>query len=44
VLHGSVAHCADRLVELRERYGINQIHLGDNIDAAAPVVAQLAGR
>ncbi len=44
VLHGSVTRCADRLIELRERYGINQIHLGDNIDAAAPIVAQLAGR
>jgi probable F420-dependent oxidoreductase len=44
VLHGSVDDCVERLVELRERYAINQLHLGGNLDAAAPIVARLAGR
>jgi probable F420-dependent oxidoreductase len=43
VLHGSVAECADKLVEVRERYGISYLHLGSNVDAAAPLVASLAG-
>jgi probable F420-dependent oxidoreductase len=42
-LHGSVAECAEKLVENRERYGLNYIHLGSNVDAAAPIVARLAG-
>lgn len=44
VLHGSVAECVDRLYDLRERYGINYLHLGGNLAAAAPIVARLAGR
>jgi probable F420-dependent oxidoreductase len=44
VLHGSVDECVDRLVELRDRFGVNYLHLGGNLDAAAPVVARLAGR
>lgn len=44
VLHGDVDECVDRLVALRERYGINYLHLGGNLDAAAPIVARLAGR
>ena len=44
VLHGSVDACVDRLVELRDRYGISYLHLGGNLDAAAPLVARLAGR
>jgi probable F420-dependent oxidoreductase len=44
VLHGSVDQCVDRLVEVRERYGVSYLHLGSNLDAAAPIVARLAGR
>lgn len=44
VLHGSVDECVDRLVELRERYGISYVHLGSNLAAASPIVARLAGR
>jgi hypothetical protein len=39
-----VDQCADRLVEVRERYGVSYLHLGSNLDAAAPIVARLAGR
>jgi probable F420-dependent oxidoreductase len=41
VVHGSVDECVDKLVVLRERYGINYIHLGSNLAAAAPLVARL---
>jgi alkanesulfonate monooxygenase SsuD/methylene tetrahydromethanopterin reductase-like flavin-dependent oxidoreductase (luciferase family) len=44
VLHGSVDECVDKVVELRERYGLSYLHLGSNLDAAAPIVARLAGR
>lgn len=44
VLHGSVDECVDRLLALRDRYGISYLHLGGNLDAAAPIVARLAGR
>ncbi|MFC6022343.1 TIGR03621 family F420-dependent LLM class oxidoreductase [Plantactinospora solaniradicis] len=44
VLHGSVDECVDRLLAIRERYGVNYLHLGGNLDAAAPIVARLAGR
>ena len=44
VLHGSVDECADKLLATRERFGITYIHLGGNVDAAAPIVARLAGR
>jgi len=43
VLHGSVDECVDKLVEVRERFGISYFHLGGNLAAAAPVVARLAG-
>ncbi len=43
VLHGSVAECADKLIATRERYAISYFHLGSNVDAAAPLVARLAG-
>jgi probable F420-dependent oxidoreductase len=43
VLHGSVDACVDRLIELREQYAVNYFHLGGNLDAAAPIVARLAG-
>jgi alkanesulfonate monooxygenase SsuD/methylene tetrahydromethanopterin reductase-like flavin-dependent oxidoreductase (luciferase family) len=43
VLHGSPAECAEKLLAIREKYGINYIHLGSNVDAAAPIVARLAG-
>jgi probable F420-dependent oxidoreductase len=44
VLHGDVDECVDRLVALRERYGVSYLHLGGNLAAAAPIVARLAGR
>ncbi len=43
VLHGPVEQCAEKLLATREQYGINYIHLGSNVDAAAPIVARLAG-
>lgn len=43
-LYGDVEACVDALVERRERYGISYLHLGGNLDAAAPIVARLAGR
>lgn len=43
VLHGSAEECADKLIAHRERYGFNYVHLGSNVDAAAPIVALLAG-
>jgi len=42
VLHGSVEECAEKLLESRERYGINYVHLGSNVDAVAPLVARLS--
>jgi probable F420-dependent oxidoreductase len=44
VLVGDVDQCADRLVERRERYGFSYIHVGTNIENAAPLVARLEGR
>lgn len=44
VLRGDVAECVDKLIALRERYGISYVHLGGNLSAAAPIVARLAGR
>jgi len=44
VLHGDVGACVDRLLEIRERLGVSYFHLGTNLDAAAPIVARLAGR
>lgn len=43
-LRGDVTECVDRLIELRERYGVSYLHLGSNLAAAAPIVARLAGR
>ena len=42
VLHGSVEECAEKLLESRERFGINYVHLGSNVDAVAPLVARLS--
>jgi probable F420-dependent oxidoreductase len=42
VLHGTVDACVDKLVEVRERFGISYFHLGSNMAAAAPIVAKLA--
>ncbi len=42
VLHGSVDECVDKLVEVRERFGISYFHLGGNLAAAAPIVAKLS--
>jgi probable F420-dependent oxidoreductase len=44
VLHGSVDDCVDKLLATRERHGISYVHLGGNIEAAAPIVERLAGR
>ncbi|MDG4823386.1 TIGR03621 family F420-dependent LLM class oxidoreductase [Asanoa sp. WMMD1127] len=41
VLHGPVDACVDKLVEVRERFGISYFHLGGNLAAAAPIVAKL---
>ena len=43
VLVGSVDHCVDRLRELREVYGFSYIALGSQVEAAAAIVARLAG-
>jgi len=43
VLHGTVAQCVDTLQRRREQFGLNQILLGGDIRAAAPIVAALAG-
>lgn len=43
-LMGSVSDICDRLVARRERYGFSYVSVSDrNMDAFAPVVAQLAG-
>ena len=44
VLIGSVEQCVELLEERRERFGLSYWHLGHDIDAAAPIVARLAGR
>ena len=41
VLHGTVDECVDKLVEVRERFGISYFHLGSDPAAAAPIVAKL---
>jgi probable F420-dependent oxidoreductase len=41
VLHGTVDECIDKLVEVRERFGISYFHLGSDPAAAAPIVAKL---
>jgi probable F420-dependent oxidoreductase len=43
VLAGTVDECVDRLVKVREEYGISYFHLGGSVDAAGPIVARLAG-
>jgi probable F420-dependent oxidoreductase len=43
VLHGSVAQCVEALQERRERFGISYVNLGGEVEAAAPIVARLAG-
>ncbi len=44
VLVGSVERCVELLEERRERFGLSYWHLGHDVDAAAPIVARLAGR
>jgi probable F420-dependent oxidoreductase len=44
VLVGSLDHCADLLLERRERFGFSYLKLGPDPAAAAPLVARLAGR
>jgi probable F420-dependent oxidoreductase len=41
VLDGDAERCADSLLELRETFGISEIHLGANAEAVAPIVARL---
>jgi probable F420-dependent oxidoreductase len=43
-LHGDLSRCVDTLIERRAEYGISYLHLGGNLDAAAPIVDRLAGR
>jgi probable F420-dependent oxidoreductase len=40
VLHGPAGYCAERLHKWRERFGLNQIHLGGDLAAAAAVIAR----
>jgi probable F420-dependent oxidoreductase len=44
VLVGSLDACANRLVELRERFGFSCFKLSGDPEATAPIVARLAGR
>jgi hypothetical protein len=39
-----VDECAGKLLATRERFGISYVHLGSNVQGAAPIVARLAGR
>ena len=41
VLHGPAAACAEQLHRWRERFGLNQIHLGGDLRAAAAVIATM---
>lgn len=41
VLHGSAGECAEKLHLLRERFGLNQFHLGGDLTAAAAVIARI---
>ena len=43
VLTGSVGRCVEALQERRERFGISYVNLGGDVEAAAPIVARLAG-
>jgi hypothetical protein len=43
-LHGDVEACVEKLLRVREEFGIAYFHLGSNVDAVAPIVARLAGR
>jgi probable F420-dependent oxidoreductase len=42
-LVGSIEQCIERLIENRERFGINYVNLGGNVDAVGPIVQRLAG-
>ena len=44
VLVGSRAACVERLLELRERFGLSVFKLSGDPEATAPIVAALAGR
>jgi probable F420-dependent oxidoreductase len=41
VLHGPAAYCAQQLHKWREQFGLNQIHLGGDLIAAAAVIARV---
>ena len=43
-LDGDVDTCVETLLKLRAEHGVSYVHLGNNLDAAAPIVAALAGR
>jgi probable F420-dependent oxidoreductase len=43
-LHGDLSECVDLLHRRREAYGISYLHLGGNLEAAALIVARLAGQ
>lgn len=42
VLVGTVDRCAELLEERRERYGFSYVHVGSDVENAAPLVARLA--
>jgi probable F420-dependent oxidoreductase len=42
VLVGTVQHCAELLVERRERYGFSYIHVGSDFENASELVSRLA--
>lgn len=44
VVVGPLEACVERLHMLRERYGFSYLSLGADVEAAAPLVARLAGR
>jgi probable F420-dependent oxidoreductase len=44
VLVGSTEACVERLLELRERFGLSYFNLGSDVEMVAPIVARLAGR
>ena len=43
ILVGSVDACVERLLELRERFGLSYFSLGNEIEMVSPIVARLAG-
>jgi probable F420-dependent oxidoreductase len=42
-LEGDVDECVQQLVDLRAEHGVSYVHLGNNLDAATPIVRALGG-